>query len=238
MSGIDDEPTLPDGGQPLFDGEVDVPRVLSGRYVLEERVGRGGGATVWRAFDRGLARTVAIKVLRPGVHDTVDVAARLRREAATAGRAAHPGIVAVYDTGVDDGVAWLALEHVDGPTLLEVLRRHPTGLPPQAAAAVAEQTAVALAHAHGRGLVHRDVKPANLLLGDGGVVKLADFGVAATRDGDVTPELAGSRRSAAPEQLAGDGGDGRRHGRCHHAPCRRHGRGGDGAARRPRPRRG
>ncbi len=206
---FDDDPTLPDGERPLFDGDAaELPRVLGGRYTLEEHIGSGAGAVVWRAFDEGLARTVAVKVLRPEVARRPRAVARLRREAATAGRAAHPGIVAVYDTGVEDDVAWLALEHVPGPTLLDVLRRHHTGLPPQAAAAIAEQTAVALGHAHRRGLVHRDVKPANLLLTADGVVKLADFGVAATADDDQPPELAGTRGYAAPEQLAGtDGAD-------------------------------
>lgn len=208
MSGLDDDPTLPDGARPLFDGDQDVPRVVGGRYTLEERLGTGGGATVWRAFDDGLARTVAVKVLRPAGAGGPTAEERLRHEAATAGRAAHPGIVAVYDTGLDGDLAWLALEHVPGPTLLEVLRHHPSGLPPQAAAAVAEQVAMALAHAHGRGLVHRDVKPANLLLTHEGVVKLADFGTAATTGGARPPELAGSRGHAAPEQLrGGDGAD-------------------------------
>ncbi len=206
MTSLDDDPTLPDAAGPLFDADDGIPRVLGGRYTLEERLGIGGGATVWRAFDDGLARTVAIKVLRPSVADRTDAAERLRREAAIAGRAAHPGIVAVYDTGLDDDVAWLALEHVRGPTLLEVLRHHPTGLPPEVAAAVAEQVAVALGHAHGRGLVHRDVKPANLLLSHEGVVKLADFGVAARTDTGRAPELAGSRGHAAPEQLRGGPG--------------------------------
>ncbi len=209
MSTLDDDPTLPDADQPLFEpSDADLPRVLGGRYTLEERLGTGGGATVWRAFDEGLARTVAIKVLRVPGDDDTEPGRRLRREAAVAGRAAHPGIVAVYDTGVDEGVAWLALEHVPGPTLLEVLRHHPTGMPPETAAAVAEQVAVALGHAHARGLVHRDVKPANLLLSPDGVVKLADFGVAATLDDDHAPELAGSRGHAAPEQLRGGAGAG------------------------------
>lgn len=210
MSGIEDDPTLPDAGRPLFGADAgDTPRVLGGRYILEEQLGTGGGATVWRAFDEALSRTVAVKVLRPRTRgagadaEQVDPVARLRREAATAGRAAHPGIVAVYDTGTDGDVAWLALEHVAGPTLLDVLRHHPRGLRAEVAAAVAEQTAVGLGHAHRRGLVHRDVKPSNLLLTGDGVVKLADFGVAATADGHHRPELAGSRGYAPPEQLEG-----------------------------------
>jgi len=204
VSGIEDDPTLPDAGRPLFElDDGGTPRVLGGRYTLEERLGTGGGAVVWRAFDETLSRTGAVKVLRPRPDGEGEAAARLRREAATAGRAAHPGIVAVYDTGADDDVAWMALEHVAGPTLLDVLRHHPRGLAPEVAAAVAEQTAVALGHAHSRGLVHRDVKPSNLLLTGDGVVKLADFGVAATADGHHQPELAGTRGYAPPEQLDG-----------------------------------
>lgn len=207
MSGIEDDPTLPDEGRPLFDPGTDhAGRVLGGRYTLEERLGVGGGAVVWRAFDEILSRTVAVKVLRAGAGRHERAVQRLRREAATAGRAAHPGVVAVYDTGHDDDLVWLALEHVDGPTLLDVLRHHPRGLTAEVAAAVAEQVATALGHAHQRGLVHRDVKPSNLLLTADGVVKLADFGVAATVGDDSEPELAGSRGYAPPEQLDGSAG--------------------------------
>lgn len=203
---IEDEATLPDGPQLLFDQEL--PPVLGGRYTLEERLGVGGGAVVWRAFDEALSRTVAMKLLRPGRSRDREAVSRLQHEASTAGRVPHPGIVAVYDTGTDDDVAWLAIEHVAGPTLLQVLRHHPTGLPPAVAAAVAEQVAVALGHAHARGLVHRDVKPSNLLLSPDGVVKLADFGVAADLTAGAVARPAGSRRYAAPEQLrGGDGAD-------------------------------
>lgn len=203
---IEDEATLPDGPQFLFDPAQDVPPVLGGRYTLEERLGVGGGAVVWRAFDEALSRTVAMKLLRPGRSRDQDAVARLQHEASTAGRVPHPGIVAVYDTGTDDDLAWLAIEHVAGPTLLQVLRNHPTGLEPAVAAAVAEQVAVALGHAHERGLVHRDVKPSNLLLSPDGVVKLADFGVAADLNEAATARPAGSRRYAAPEQLRGGAG--------------------------------
>ncbi|MFT6804167.1 MAG: hypothetical protein ACJA2H_001180 [Nitriliruptoraceae bacterium] len=203
-------PTLPDG-EPLFadagsDAGVRAGRRLGGRYVLEERLASGGAAAVWRGFDETLSRTIAIKVLHPGLADDADAVARFQHEAIAGARVAHPGVVATLDAGRDEDLEWLALEHVDGPTLLEVMRHHPKGLEPTAAAAIAELAADGLAQAHRAGLIHRDIKPANLMVTREGVVKLADFGVSVLLDGASAPAGAAARRVgtpgyAAPEQL-------------------------------------
>lgn len=205
-----DESTLPDDTRPPGDdpaGATEPGQVLRDRYVLEEHVATGATSAVWRGFDRQLMRTIAVKILDVDDATRDAAAARFRREAVTAARLPHPGIVAVYDTGTDGGTTWLALEHVDGPDLLTVLRHNPSGLPDTTAAAIVEQAAIALGVAHERGVVHRDVKPANLLMTRDGIVKVSDFGVAASVGQHVplvTDSPVGTAAYAAPEQLVGD----------------------------------
>ena len=160
-------------------------RLVDGRYEIVARVARGGMATVYRATDRRLDREVAIKVMHPHLADGVDGAAfvsRFRREARAAARLTHPGVVAVYDQGVDGDTSYLAMEYVPGTNLRREL--HSAGaLTLGRALDVAAQVLAALAAAHRKGLVHRDVKPENVLVvGDdidtGTRVKVADFGLA------------------------------------------------------------
>lgn len=161
-------------------------RLVDGRYEIVARVARGGMATVYRATDRRLDREVAIKVMHPHLADGVDGAAfvsRFRREARAAARLTHPGVVAVYDQGVDGDTSYLAMEYVPGTNLRREL--HASGpLTLDRALDVVAQVLAALAAAHRKGLVHRDVKPENVLVvGDGdpaagGRVKVADFGLA------------------------------------------------------------
>jgi len=154
-----------------------VGRVLDGRYEVEARLARGGMATVYRAVDQRLDRTVAVKVMHPSLADNADFVARFIREAKSAARLSHPNVVAVYDQGADQGHVFLAMEHVAGRTLRDLLReRH--HLPPGVALPIVEAVLAALGAAHQAGLIHRDIKPENVLLADDGRVKVADFGLA------------------------------------------------------------
>src|SRR5919107_1301785 len=157
-----------------------VGHLVDGRYEVVSRIARGGMATVYLAVDRRLDREVALKVMHPHLAEGSSGAAfvaRFRREARAAARLSHPGLVGVFDQGVDGDTSYLTLEYVDGTNL----RRH---LGEQGALSVGEAFSIlervldALAAAHRTGLVHRDVKPENVLLASDGRVKLADFGLA------------------------------------------------------------
>ena len=163
--------------------------------------------TVWRGEDPLLARSVAVKTLDPRLAEDADLRARFRREAVAAAAVAHPNIVATYDTGEDDGVAYIVMELVEGATLRQAIDLH-GALPPARAADIAAQVADALAAAHARGLVHRDVKPSNVLVQLDGRVKVTDFGIAKAADQSSddltrTGSVMGTARYLAPEQLEG-----------------------------------
>ncbi|WP_240770437.1 Stk1 family PASTA domain-containing Ser/Thr kinase [Nocardioides sp. GY 10127] len=153
-------------------------RVLDGRYRIDAPLARGGMATVYEALDLRLERTVAVKVMRVGLGDDEAFAARFVREARAAARLSHPHVVAVHDQGDDDGVLFLAMELVRGPTLREVIRQE-APMSPTRALALLEPVVSALAAAHRAGVVHRDVKPENVLISSTDAqVKVADFGLA------------------------------------------------------------
>lgn len=154
-----------------------VGRLVDERYEVTARIARGGMATVYRAIDRRLDREVALKIMHPHLAEGSDVVARFRREARAAARLTHPGIVGVYDQGSDGDTAYLTLEHINGPNLRVVLRERGT-LPLGEALDLIEAVLDALAAAHAAGLVHRDVKPENVLIAGDGRVKVADFGLA------------------------------------------------------------
>ncbi len=163
--------------------------------------------TVWRGEDPLLARSVAVKTLDPRLAEDDDLRARFRREAVAAAAVAHPNIVATYDTGEDDGVAYIVMELVEGATLRQAIDLH-GALPPARAADIAAQVADALAAAHARGLVHRDVKPSNVLVQLDGRVKVTDFGIAKAADQSAdeltrTGSVMGTAKYLAPEQLEG-----------------------------------
>ena len=151
--------------------------LLNGRFRLEEQIGSGGMSTVYRAFDETLERWVAIKLMHTALSDDPLQHERFRREARAVARLSHPHIVTVIDAGDDDGHPYIVLEYVEGETLKARLRRG-GGLPVVEAVAYAVEIARALSAAHAQRLVHRDVKPQNVLLTPDGVVKLADFGIA------------------------------------------------------------
>lgn len=196
-----------DGTVPGNTGTAARSRVLGGRYRLLEHIADGGMAAVWRARDDVLARTVAVKILHEHLATDEAFRTRFRREAVAAARLTHPGIVGIYDIGSEDGVVWLVMELVEGTTLrraMDDLGR----MPVEQAAGIGERVARALGFAHQRGLVHGDVKPANILLGEDGSVKVADLGIAkaqeAPDDLTATGTVQGTAAYVAPEQILGE----------------------------------
>jgi len=185
----------------VLDGGTDPPRVLGGRYRIDALAGRGGMGDVYRAFDLRLERPVAVKVRAKGPEEDE---ARFFAEARTLAALSHPNLVAALDAGVHDDCVFLVMELVDGPTLAARLRHGP--LSPGEAAAVGCDVAAALGYVHRRGVVQRDVKPANVLLEASGRARLADFGVAwlADRPRTGTTGVAlGTPAYLAPEQVSG-----------------------------------
>jgi eukaryotic-like serine/threonine-protein kinase len=167
--------------------------------------------TVYRAQDRILDRTVAVKLLPPEMASDDQAADRLRREARSAARLNHPRIVSVFDAGLADGTPYLVMEYVEGRTLAEELADHDR-LAPERATSIAAGIAEALTAAHAAGVVHRDVKPANVLLVDGDEVKVADFGIARAAEEDTITNpsaVVGSAPYLSPEQARGESADAR-----------------------------
>jgi len=184
---------------------IDDRRVLAGRYRLEEPVGQGGMAQVYRATDQVLNRTVAVKVMAPHLTRDPKFVRRFEREAQAAAGLSHPGVVAVFDTGVDDDLHFIVMEFVQGQTLAELLREGP--LPLDQALGIAGDVSSALAAAHATGLIHRDVKPGNIMVTPAGAVKAMDFGIAraiATDTVTQTSSLLGTAAYLSPEQAAGE----------------------------------
>jgi serine/threonine-protein kinase len=154
-----------------------IGRVLDGRYRVGPRVARGGMATVYEALDLRLDRTVAVKIMHAGLADDEEFVSRFEREARSAARLAHHNVVAVFDQGEDHGTLFLVMEYVPGHTLRDLIRKE-APMPPGKALTLIEPILSALAAAHGAGMIHRDVKPENVLLADDGRIKVADFGLA------------------------------------------------------------
>jgi serine/threonine-protein kinase len=180
-------------------------RVLGGRYRLVQPIARGGMATVWLADDPVLSRRVAVKILKDDLAADEATRARFRHEAIAAARLSHPCIVSTYDTGDDDGTAYIVMELVEGPTLRKLIQES-GGLPVRDVVKLGTQVADALDAAHRAGLVHRDVKPANVLVPPRGPVKVTDFGIAkaaGTDDLTKTGTVMGTARYLAPEQVSG-----------------------------------
>ncbi|WLQ41202.1 serine/threonine-protein kinase [Streptomyces laculatispora] len=188
---------------------TDAGLVLAGRYRLGEVLGRGGMGKVWRAHDEVLHRTVAVKELTAGLYvaeaDRVVLHARTQKEARAAARITHPGVVTVHDVIEYDNRPWIVMQYVDGPSLADAAKESGE-LEPREAARIGLHVLGALRAAHGAGVLHRDVKPGNVLLARDGRVLLTDFGIAAI-EGDSTitrtGELVGSIDYLAPERVRG-----------------------------------
>jgi len=183
---------------------------LAGRYELEELIGSGGMASVYRGFDLRLERQVAVKILHESLTADSEIVERFRREARSVARLSHPNLVSVIDRGVVDGRQYIVLEYVEGESLKKLLR-HGARPTLRRSLELAIEVGRGLAFAHGRGVVHRDVKPDNVLVGRTGA-KLTDFGVAYT-DGlaelTLTGTVFGTSYYVAPEQAAGRQADAR-----------------------------
>jgi serine/threonine protein kinase len=171
------------------------PRRVMNQYVLVSLLGKGGMAEVWKAWDGSLGRWVAVKYLRPDIgHPTQ----RIEREGRMAGGLSHPAIIAIHERGIHEGRPFLVMPFVDGAP-------PKAPLPPREAARIALEVAWALAHAHERGIIHRDVKPANILIAEGGRVVLTDFGLAIPGDAAISRwAMSGTPEYASPEQVRGD----------------------------------
>src|SRR5512133_186490 len=178
---------------------------LNGRYRLDAQIGAGGMSTVYRAFDATLERRVAIKLMHREIASDSDQLERFRREARSVAQLSHPHIVGVIDAGEDDGRPYIVFEYVEGETLKERIRRL-RQLPIDEAVAYAIEIARALGAAHARHIVHRDVKPQNVLIDEEGSAKVTDFGIARTLDEEgltADGRVLGTTDYVSPEQALG-----------------------------------
>jgi serine/threonine-protein kinase len=183
-----------------------VGQLLDGRYRVDARIAVGGMATVYRAVDTRLDRVLALKVMHPALATDVSFVERFIREAKSVARLAHPNVVQVFDQGADGAYVYLAMEYVAGCTLRDVLRER-GALQPRAALDILEPVLAALGAAHRAGFVHRDMKPENILIGDDGRVKVADFGLVRSVDTvtSTTGAVLGTVSYLAPEQIENQG---------------------------------
>ncbi|MYR83617.1 Stk1 family PASTA domain-containing Ser/Thr kinase [Streptomyces sp. SID685] len=179
-----------------------VGQVLDGRYRVDARIAAGGMATVYRALDMRLDRVLALKVMHPALAADGVFVERFIREAKSAARLDHPNVVQVFDQGTDSSYVYMAMEYIAGCTLRDVLRER-GALRPRAALDILEPVLAALGAAHRAGFVHRDMKPENVLIGDDGRVKVADFGLVRSVDTvtSTTGSVLGTVAYLAPEQI-------------------------------------
>ncbi|MDP0400229.1 serine/threonine-protein kinase [Tsukamurella strandjordii] len=196
--------------------ETDPPGTVIGGYVIEHVLGAGGMGAVYAARHPRLPRVDALKVLPSAFSSDPTYRARFEREADMAARLDHPNIVPVYDRGDDDGRLWMSMKLVPGRDAAALLTQYPHGLPVEQVITIVDAVAAALDYAHGMGLLHRDVKPGNIMIDTSGTsprVMLGDFGIARQNQdhGDLTSVgmVVGTLDYASPEQLSGDAVDGR-----------------------------
>ena len=182
-----------------------IGELFDGRYMIESRLGSGGMADVYLATDQSLGRKVAIKILSDRYARDADFVERFRREAAAAASLRHPNIVTVYDRGEARGTSYIAMEYLDGPTLKEEIG-HRAPMPEPEVIGYATQALAALDAAHRQGVVHRDIKPHNMVLTDEGRLKVTDFGIARAANTQQMTEvgsIVGTAQYLSPEQARG-----------------------------------
>ncbi len=190
-----------------------IGRTISGRYVVQAIVGTGGMAVVYRALDRNTGKVVAIKVLRPEYESDEEFVRRFSREAEAASKVSHENIVNMLDVGTDGDLRYIVMEYVDGVTLKELIRQRGT-IHPDIAIRMTIRILAAVDHAHRNGIVHRDIKPQNILVDSAGTVKVADFGIARLKADQTTiindtegGTALGSVHYFSPEQARGEVAD-------------------------------
>jgi eukaryotic-like serine/threonine-protein kinase len=193
-------------------GRAGGERILGGRYRLDEVIGRGGMSTVYRGTDEALDRVVAVKVaMDPLLERDPVYLARFKREARAAAALSHPGVVTVYDSGADGSTRYIVMEYVEGRDLSQILREEGP-LEPARAEYIGERVADTLAAAHAAGIVHRDIKPGNIMVTTDDRVKVLDFGIARTSDAVTltqTASVLGTAPYMSPEQAMGQPADAR-----------------------------
>ncbi len=183
-----------------------IGRVLDNRYELVEFVGKGGMALVYRAVDKRTGHSVAVKILRPEFNQDAEFSSRFEREAMAASKMSHHNIVNLLDVGQDGDMRYLVMEYVKGRTLKEVIRQK-GALPPTVAAQIGIRILSALQHAHKNGIIHRDIKPQNILVHSDGLIKVADFGIARVAGSNTIStddSVMGSVHYFSPEQAKGE----------------------------------
>lgn len=184
-------------------------KIIKERYKIEKVIGRGGMALVYKAFDPILSRAVAVKILHGHFIKNTHFIERFRREAYSAASLIHPNITTIYDTGYTEGAYYIVMEYIKGKTLRQLIEERGP-LPVNEAVHIAKQVAEALAHAHSRGIIHRDIKPQNILISEENIVKVSDFGIARalTMPGlTQTGKVLGTARYISPEQARGHQAD-------------------------------
>ena len=183
-----------------------IGRVLDNRYELVEFIGKGGMALVYRAIDKRTGHSVAVKILRPEFNQDAEFSSRFEREAMAASKMSHHNIVNLLDVGQDADLRYLVMEYVKGRTLKEVIRQK-GALPPTVAAQIGIRILSALQHAHKNGIIHRDIKPQNILVHSDGLIKVADFGIARVAGSNTIStddSVMGSVHYFSPEQAKGE----------------------------------
>ncbi|HHY38644.1 MAG TPA: Stk1 family PASTA domain-containing Ser/Thr kinase [Clostridia bacterium] len=183
-----------------------VGATIGGRYQIQRQIGGGGMALVYKAYDTVLARPVALKILRPQYACDEDFVLRFKREALSAARLQHENIIRIFDVGGDGDVYFIVMELQDGPTLKDLIRNK-APFPAPVAMEIAFQICQAVAHAHKRSIIHRDIKPHNIIVSPSGQVKVTDFGIARAITGSTLTRkgtIVGSVHYFSPEQARGD----------------------------------
>src|SRR3954464_3957889 len=191
--------------------ETSKPVEKVSRYEITGELGKGAMGRVYKAVDPTIGRTVALKTMRLDVHglDTDEMLRRFKNEARLAGVLNHGNIVTIYDAGEENGLFYIAMEYIEGVTLHSVLNQRKT-LPPEDIINISKQVCAGLDHAHHHGVIHRDVKPANIMLEPDGTAKIMDFGIAKSGGGlTSTGQVLGTPNYMAPEQVRGHALDGR-----------------------------